>query len=493
MSILTLQRRLREAGRIRIGHKVPTRDGGQRPAKLETFRLTSRDRRAIEEAASKWGGKVTPWQSPAGQQWEVVTEADELPVLVPPTDMAFDQWFEQWTAAGCKVRCDGERDLIGDAPCSCDPTDRACDIHSRLSVMLPLSGIGLWRLETQGFYAGTELAGVVELLISAAMQGQRLPARLRLEQRTAKRVAPNGDPVTLRYVVPVLDVELDLFALTVGGGAPAVGRGTSEGTEALTPVPSLTPSAAELAEVFRPSVAEQMAAVDEEPPEALTRRRVTPPPTTGMVPRTAMEAAAVERAHATENGPLLLMLRTAVNSLGKEGRAAFLDRFGAAPQDLPPSVLPEAKEYVDQMVAERAGRVPPSPPASVPPASSPTPEAGGATQTEPSDVAAPSVASVATKARHVFQGPYDAAPRGEKTRVLEELRHALVYASTDAKTSLTQCTPGELLKVWQRLEDIAAGRMTFTYDRSPDAGVRFTYESGTEAYVLWSELEDAAD
>src|SRR5688572_27059153 len=104
MSILELQQRLMEAGRIRIGVQVPTSNGKRRPEKLKTFRLTSRDRRRIDTAAQLYGGKVAAWQSPDGEQWEVVTERDWLPVIVPPADMSFSCHYELWSQGGCQRR-----------------------------------------------------------------------------------------------------------------------------------------------------------------------------------------------------------------------------------------------------------------------------------------------------------------------------------------------------------------------------------------------------
>jgi hypothetical protein len=108
MAILSLQRRLAEVGRIRLGKQVETKRGGKRPAALDTFRLTSADRARIDEAAKLYGGTVTKWEAPSGiPNWEVVTQADKLPVVVPPSAMAFSQHYELWSAGGCQRRCDG--------------------------------------------------------------------------------------------------------------------------------------------------------------------------------------------------------------------------------------------------------------------------------------------------------------------------------------------------------------------------------------------------
>ena len=206
MSILTIQRRLMEAGRIRIGEKDPERGY---PKKLTTFRLTSRDRAKIDQAAELWGGTVEPWDSPAGPQWQVTTDASALDVVVPPSEMAFSQFYELWSAGGCQRRCDGVTEQLTEGPCVCDPDDRECAIHTRLSVMLrDLRGLGLWRIDTSGYYAAVELAGAVEIIAAAAGAGALLPARLRLEQRQVKRTGRDGKPQTFNFVVPVIDIDV---------------------------------------------------------------------------------------------------------------------------------------------------------------------------------------------------------------------------------------------------------------------------------------------
>ena len=281
MRILDLQRRLREVGRIRIGEQVATSGGRSRPAKLEVFRLTSRDRAVIAAAAERFGGTAETWDdAPDGQQWQVKTTTAEMAVVVPPGDMAFSQAYEQWTAGGCRVRCDGRWDHLNDKACHCDPTDRACNIHTRLSVMLPdLPGLGVWRLDTSGYYAAVELGGVVDLAAGYAERGQMLPARLRLEQRSVKRVKPDGKTETRRFAVPVLD--LDVHPLTLaGGGTPVAIEG---GGPRFTPVPQ---------ELATPPVAPVGDQVPELGAAGPARRNAAAPiPATGARPRTAAEAS----------------------------------------------------------------------------------------------------------------------------------------------------------------------------------------------------------
>lgn len=247
MSIIALQRTIAEAGRIRIGQQVPAGGGRTRPEKLSTFRLTSPDRRRIEEAAELFGGTVTPWEAPAGKQWQVVTETAEMAVIVPPSAMAFSQHLELWSAGGCQRRCDGETESITDQPCLCDPESRECDYHTRLSVMIrDLPGLALWRLDTQGWYAARELAGAVEILAMAAGRGILLPARLLLEQRSVKRPGKDGKPQTLRFAVPRLDPGItpgELMSGQVGELQIQSGDGlalpSGEGRRHLTPVPQI--------------------------------------------------------------------------------------------------------------------------------------------------------------------------------------------------------------------------------------------------------------
>ena len=289
MSIIDLQRRLAEAGRIRIGQQVPTQKGGTRPEKLTTFRLTSADQRRIGQAAQLYGGTPARWQAPAGPQWEVITDADALDVIVPPSDMSFSQHYELWAAGGCQRRCDGRTESLSAGPCVCDADARECDIHTRLSVMLrDLPGLGVWRIDTQGYYAAVELQGAVEVIQMAAGRGQMLPARLRLEQRVVKRPGAG----TRRFAVPVLDIEVSPGQL-IGPGADrpqltAGAVGQIDGSVPLTPVPASVPPAPVA------SVAEQAAAVAQPRERAQRKNGAAPVPSTGMRPRPAAQARIAE-------------------------------------------------------------------------------------------------------------------------------------------------------------------------------------------------------
>lgn len=205
MAVLNLVRRAREIGRIRMGDK------GERgnPRRLETFRLTSADRPLLEGAATRYGGTVRPWKDQPGQ-FELYITADELPCMVAPQEVS--QWYELWSGGGCQRRCDGVQNSLSGAACVCDPENRECKLTTRLSVMLhELPGMGVWRLETHGFYAATELPASAEMLIGLAQRGTYAPAALAIEQRIVKR-----DGQTKKFPVPVIRIRQALGTLLTG-------------------------------------------------------------------------------------------------------------------------------------------------------------------------------------------------------------------------------------------------------------------------------------
>lgn len=311
MAIVDLQQRIMEVGRIRIGRQVESKNGKKRPDKLDTIRLTSRDKRRIEQAAGLYGGVAEPWESPSGTQWEVVTESDTLDVIVPPAAMAWSQFYERWGSGGCLRRCDGVNEAISEGPCVCDPDERECEIHSRLSVMISdLPGLGVWRLDTQGYYAAVELGAAVQILQAAAGRGQMLPARLRLEQRSVKR---QGQP-THEFAVPVLDLDVSPAQLLAASAGPGL-TGPESTQEIAARSSSLTPVPATVPERPVPSVAEQVAAVNEDRPASKRKNAQTPMPSTGMKPRTAEQAA--------ERTPRQDAVKQAVDALPDEKKPAL--------------------------------------------------------------------------------------------------------------------------------------------------------------------------
>lgn len=225
IKILQEQRRTYEVGRIRIGVQVPVanKPGKTRPAKLGVFRFTSRDEVAIRAVSDLYGGTAQQWpDAPTDDQWEVITEARELGIVVPPGPQSVSQWMEMWSGGGCVRRCDGETETLRRAACLCpsDPLERgdlaqrgeACKPTTRVSVVLPdVPGLGVWRLESHGWNAAHELGGTAETLAAVRDAAAWVPAILRLEKR---KTVSRGK--TKEFVVPVLTLRYTLRTMLEG-------------------------------------------------------------------------------------------------------------------------------------------------------------------------------------------------------------------------------------------------------------------------------------
>jgi hypothetical protein len=233
-----LNPRLPEAGRIRIGQQteIEGRPGQMRPEKLDHFRFTSHDPVALETIAERYGGEVQRWIGGNGPEgaFEVLTDADAIDVYLPPSGLAFSQWYEEWSGAGCVHRCDGVIDDLVGLACSCDPKNRECKATTRLSLILDgLIGTGVWVLSSRGYNAAAELAGTVAIAEHVDRPGRLVPARLLLEQRSSNVI---GQP-TRYFAVPRLDLSVSMLELA-GGATPRPALGSSTG-----------PAPAELTEV----------------------------------------------------------------------------------------------------------------------------------------------------------------------------------------------------------------------------------------------------
>ncbi|MCC5949454.1 MAG: hypothetical protein JJT89_13475 [Nitriliruptoraceae bacterium] len=254
-----LEPQLRELGRIRCGHRVTTESGKVRPAKLERFRLTSPQRRLIDAASGVWGGKVEPWRNDAAgrDEWQIIIEADEIDVLVPPT-RSFSAAWELWSGGGVERRCDGLIEELSGEACMCPlgrermeaaADGKACKPTTRVNVILgDLPDLGVWRLEVHSWYGARELAGAQALIDLAASRGQMIAARLRLD---ARRIRRKGEPVK-DFRVPVLEIPQTLGQLleatgqtaAIAGPIPAAalaGPASAPPAQELPPAPDAPP------------------------------------------------------------------------------------------------------------------------------------------------------------------------------------------------------------------------------------------------------------
>lgn len=230
MPVLDQQRRFYQSGRLRLGTQVATGKTGRggkavmKPVKLDTWRFTTPSRPAINAAAERFGGTPQPWDNRGRKEWDLISETTEIMVTIPPRDAAITQWYEMWSGGGCQRRCDSVLERISRGPCLCPHADnpddldqvdtaarlraemakqgKACGLKTRVSVIIPdLPGIGVWRLDTGGWYAAGELLDQAQMLEACRDRGYFLPARLWVDQRTE---ITGGQ--TRRYPVPVLEL-----------------------------------------------------------------------------------------------------------------------------------------------------------------------------------------------------------------------------------------------------------------------------------------------
>ncbi len=235
-----LQRRIPEAGRIRIGEKT-TRGGKTVPTAIDVFRFTSADADALEQIATVYGGKVTKWsdtKAPKGQ-YQVKTTSAEIQVALPPGDpLSGSPIYELWGGGGCERRCDGEMCTVTtkgpegpeftDKPCVCSAKGAlACKVKVRLNLLLPdVRFTGTWRLETSSAFAAEELPGMVEMIQDLHTKGLSR-AVLRLTQR---RSTVAGE--THHYVVPTLGLPVSIQEMMAGGGTvQAIASTAADSTE----------------------------------------------------------------------------------------------------------------------------------------------------------------------------------------------------------------------------------------------------------------------
>ena len=235
MSIVALQTRARRLGEIRLGD-TETKGDKTYPISLDTFRLTSAAKGLLEQASKLWGGEFVPWQPTerSNPKWQVVTEAAELPVVIPAQDPNNVTWYELWSAGGLQRRCNGESVLNRDdpIPCVCNPEDRECKRHTRVSFMLPdLPDIGVWLLSSTGYYAAVELGATVSIIVRRMENTGWLPeATLAIDHREDKR--PGQPPH--RFVVPIIRTPAPLREFLENSRSPALssqGGNEQEGGE----------------------------------------------------------------------------------------------------------------------------------------------------------------------------------------------------------------------------------------------------------------------
>lgn len=241
--------RMPEHGRIRLGVQVPTKTGKTRPEKLTTLRFTSQDRAAIEALAALYGGQARPWQNGNRAEYEVITEAPEVRIVLPEDPLGDTPFYEMWAGRSLQRRCDGETavvptrvgkddvDLV-ECPCICNEQKRAeCKVTSRLSVIIPnIPFGGTWRVESHSWNAADELPGMVHAVQEFSRRSPFVMAFLRIEERSKVEAGQ-----TKSFIVPVLRISESIEQVLGGAGqldaitAPAAAGELTTGTDGHDP------------------------------------------------------------------------------------------------------------------------------------------------------------------------------------------------------------------------------------------------------------------
>lgn len=228
--IVHIDRQVPEHGRIRAGVK----GGKQGRMALGTWRLTSPDKRAIEQLAALYGGEAKPWfdqKANPRNQFEVITEATELNVVVVPDSISVA--YERYGGKGIERLCDGMTAQVwtyagrgqmdvDTVDCLCDADGAlSCKIKTRLRVFFPdIAFAGVWRYQTSSEVAAKELPGMVELIENMAAKTGMVEAILGLQQHNKARGADFVRPV-IRLKASTNDLMLGQasygFALGDGG------------------------------------------------------------------------------------------------------------------------------------------------------------------------------------------------------------------------------------------------------------------------------------
>jgi len=241
VAISNLDRRMPEAGRIRLGERT-----ARAMKSLDHLRFTSPRRDLIDQIAGQYGGRVAEWNEPSStspHQFQVTITADLVDVYLVPGGL--NTQYEAWEGGGAARRCDGETCEIPvqtadgydmqPVPCLCRAQNVAlCKPYTRMQLILPtIAFAGTWRLETKGWNAAHELPGMYDMISTLASSGQMITAQLGIEQRQKVNRGRKQYFVVPRLTIAQTALEIqagaaNALALTERGhgvATPALGTG----------------------------------------------------------------------------------------------------------------------------------------------------------------------------------------------------------------------------------------------------------------------------
>lgn len=169
---------------------------------------------------------------------------------------------------------------------------------------------------------------------------------------------------------------------------------------------------------------------------------------------------------------LVEALTRRMNALPEAHRVACKQEFLAAfgrPEHLRESQLEDAETFVALWEKKESPAAVDTPPATDAP---PAPPAGDEAEVHTPQQTTPVLTrrDIATAATNAF--PLDTAPRGQKTKLRDQLRYSLAYIVTNGERwHLNDLNTEDMVHLDARLHDVVQGRITYTYD---EAGATFT-------------------
>ncbi|WP_336214483.1 recombination directionality factor [Nonomuraea sp. LPB2021202275-12-8] len=175
------QRMARPLGKIRAGY-FDTSGSKGRPARSETWIVTSTDKNLIEAVAEQYGRPVERYipQGVGLPGWKVDTGLSQLEAILPKGD-PLSVSYEIWSKGGVQRRCDGGFEDKSGQPCLCKaqygpkfyetaPVDArgqrpVCKRYTRIGVILPdAPDVGEFLVESKGFYASEYIRHDVDFI-----------------------------------------------------------------------------------------------------------------------------------------------------------------------------------------------------------------------------------------------------------------------------------------------------------------------------------------
>jgi hypothetical protein len=157
---------------------------GRAPSQTDSFVFTSTDRQRLEPLAEDFGGKVegyTP-QGAGTDRWRLISETDAFTALFPFADERnLSQDWMLWKRSGLQRKCDGytcsvyttdeesgEID-VEDTACICAAKDeRECSPETRIRLLIPQTGLGIWELTTGSKIAALDLYAQYQFIAAAS-------------------------------------------------------------------------------------------------------------------------------------------------------------------------------------------------------------------------------------------------------------------------------------------------------------------------------------